>query len=492
VKKITLINPPWYFAHPSEIILSQNLGIGYLASYLQSQGHQVSVIDALAEGHTICSPIKTTFQNFFRAGLAYDSIINRIPADSDYIGITAPFTNHARIINELATLIKEKLPSIPLIIGGVYPSLLPQHCCNHPVDYVVIGEGELAFAQLIAGENPRTIQGVCLPKQGPLNGQPAEIIQNLDEIPFPARDKLPMSQYLKHDSPRREKLRSISLITSRGCPFDCNFCSIHSITGYSWRKRSPQNVLEEIRSVIARYPVEHIEFEDDNFTLDAQRTYEICDGIEKINRDRRKISWSTPNGVRIETLDKKILQKIKQSNCFSLSLAIESGDPALLNRMHKSIDIERCLEIASLCKELRIKTIAFFMIGYPGETAESFTKTLSLVKRLQKNGVSTFYATVTRAYPGTKLFDECRKKNYSAANADSVIYLGNTITPENSITTPDFDAEMLQERLGMFEKSTVTGLMRFYHRHAYRIKKIIPDRLIQGIKRSLGHLLRDL
>jgi magnesium-protoporphyrin IX monomethyl ester (oxidative) cyclase len=338
----------------------------------------------------------------------------------------------------------------------------------------------------MSGKEPEKIKGMSFSGRAVTDFTPAEIITDLDTIPFPARDKLPMDKCLSFRSPRRENLKSASLITSRGCPFDCNFCSIHLITGRLGRKRSAENVLEEIVSLIKSYDIEHIEFEDDNLTVDRERAACIFQGIEKINRDIKKVSWSTPNGVKIDTLDKGLLEIIKKSNCRFLSFGIESGDPEILKKMNKNINLERVAETAAICKQLGIRTSAFFMIGYPGETKESFNKTILYVKKLREAGVGEFYYTVTRAYPGTKLFDFCRENNYLAADYEgNRIFLGNRITRENAIITPEFNAKTLIKRQALFEKATVPFYLRFYHRYFFIIKAVTPDRLIRVIKRLL-------
>ncbi|MBU1044910.1 MAG: B12-binding domain-containing radical SAM protein [Candidatus Omnitrophica bacterium] len=485
IKKIVLINPPWIFAHEREIVLSQNLGLGYLTAYLLKHGHQVEIIDALCEGINNYQKIKSNDQPFLQVGLDYQQIVKRIPLDTDFIGISAPFTNNAKIVKQLAHVIKESFPEIPIIMGGVYPSLTPYDAFCEKIEYYVIGEGEKALLDLVNGQEPNQIKGVlCFGKSKGFEA--GQIIENLDQLPFPARDKLPMSKYVNFHSPRRLQLKTGSIITSRGCPFDCTFCSIHRITGYKWRMRSAENVLAEIRELVEKYGVEHIEFEDDNLTLDKQRALAIFEGLIKINKELKPLSWSTPNAVRIDTLDRDLLEKIKQSNCLSLNFAIESGDPELLKKMNKKLDLNTVLEMTRLCKALNIKMNAFFMIGYPGEDQASFQKTLSFIKEIKIIGVDNVYTTITRAYPGTKLYEFCEKNNYITIKDKQInTYLGNAITPENLIVTPDFDKKVLLKRLALVEKAVYPWYLRFYHRYAYLIKKIIPINMIKYIKKLI-------
>jgi anaerobic magnesium-protoporphyrin IX monomethyl ester cyclase len=486
-KNVVLINPPWIFSHEREIILSQNLGLAYLGAYLLKHGHQVMIIDALARGLANKLKVKGRYQPFLQVGLDYQQIAQLIPADTDIIGISAPFTNNAKIVKQLAKQIKQVFPDKPIVLGGVYPSLTPEDAFSPEIDYYIIGEGEIPLLELAEGKDPEQIQGLLVHGQEYKSTARAKIIENLDEIPFPARDKLPMEQYLSFCSPRRDRIKTASMITSRGCPFDCTFCSIHAITGYKWRMRSAKNVLEEIRGLVSEYSVEHIEFEDDNLTLDKTRALEIFDGIIKINKDAKPLSWSTPNAVRIDTLDRDLLEKIKQANCLSLNFAIESGDPGLLKKMNKNLNLNTVLEITALCKSLNIKMNAFFMIGYPGEDQASFQKTLMFIRKIKKIGVDNVYTTITRAYPGTKLYDFCVKNNYiTNENNQAHTYLGNAITAENLIITPEFDKKILLKRLHLVEKTVYPFYLRCYHRYSYLVKKIIPINMIKYIKNIIN------
>lgn len=486
MKTVTLINPPWYFPHPRDVIIPQDLGIGYLAAYLRRYGYRVRLIHAVAEGAARIRKVRGRYNTFYEVGLAYRDIAGRIPPETDFIGISAPFTNNAPIVKALAAEIKDTFPRTPIILGGAYPSLAGGGALCRDIDYCVIGEGETALLDLVSGKEPGAIPGVlsCGKENGDLSS--ADIIENLDDIPFPARDRSAMEQSRGY-SPRKERRRSASVITSRGCPYECAFCSIHRITGRLWRKRSAGNVLAEIRELAEKSGIEHVEFEDDNLTLDRGRSMEIFEGIKKINCDVRKISWSTPNGVRIDTLDREVLRAMKRSGCLSLSFGIESGDPCLLRAMNKHLDTQKILEIIALCGETGIKSVIFLMIGYPGETDASFGKTIEFVRALKKHGADIFYAGIVRAYPGTKLFDECRRNNYLPADdRREDIFLGNLITPGNAITTPDFNPAKLRRRLATLERLTVPWYLRVYHRHYPVIRRLIPGAVVRKIKTVCG------
>jgi hypothetical protein len=247
-------------------------------------------------------------------------------------------------------------------------------------------------------------------------------------------------------------------------------------------------VLAEITEVIERYTPRHIEFEDDNLTLDQERSREIFSGIEKINRDGYKLSWSTPNGVRIDTLNRRLLELIKRSNCRSISLGLESGDPAILRAMNKTIKLEKALEVAAVCKEIGLKVNAFFIIGFPGETDVSFRTTLAFARKIKAAGVDTLYCTVCRAYPGTPFYAYCLQRGFISAETpgNERIFLGNILTPDTVIRTPDFNLRTLSKRLAAFNRTAEPWYIRFYQNHHLFIKRAVPPGFITQMKALFG------
>jgi radical SAM superfamily enzyme YgiQ (UPF0313 family) len=198
---ITLINPSWYFEKSGRIILSQNLGLGYIASCLRANGHEVRIIDALAEGLNKKVLVKTKYQKLKRVSLSYKKIVKKIKY-TDLIGITAPFINHAKIVEDLSAEIKKSFPETPIILCGVYPSTIPTNALGKGVDYVIRGEGEIPIVKFTSSVKTSRIKGLVYRKEGKIIDLGAsEVYLDLDKIPFPARDLLPMKRYL-HLSPR--------------------------------------------------------------------------------------------------------------------------------------------------------------------------------------------------------------------------------------------------------------------------------------------------
>lgn len=477
-RNIVLINPPWFFAEKVEF-LSQNLAIGYLAGYLEKEGHNVSAIDALVEGENRLVDVQTKWGNVKRAGLLYEEIIERIPKETEIIGITAPFTNHALIVKELSSVLKKALPSAKIILGGVYPSTLPEKALSEGVDYVVKGEGEIPIARIARGEDPAKIRGVWFrDKDGNImsNGN-AEMVHNLDDIPFPARHLLPMEKYYRLSSRGRIGERAATVITSRGCPFNCTFCSVHSIYEWKWRARTPKNIIDELKLLRDKFGIEHIEFEDDNLTLDIRRAEAIFDEMSALG-----LAWSCSNGVRVDKLDRRLLVKMKESGCRILNLAIEHGDPEMLKIMDKKLNLEKVKEVTSICFELEIPMVGFFVICHPGETKERFERGLKFLKKLKDRGMSAFGIHVAWPLPGTRLFRMCKEKGWlTHSDVDErLIFPGHYY-----IECPDFNIEEVMRREARARKVLgVDGynepkMTIFLHKLAgtflgYRLLKISP------------------
>lgn len=451
-KNIVLIAPPWYFDEnrlrthsycsrkapkkPKIFPRCHNLGLAYIAAYLEQEGHSVRIVDALSLGQTTTTEVSLKYQRVYRVGLSYDEIASLVPADTDIIGISSLFTNQATIVSELSSVIKKKYPRIPLVLGGIFPSTLPGKALTEKVDYLIRGEGELPLLQLASGVHPRDIKGLIFRENSKtINNGMASAIANLDEIPFPARHLLPMEKYFNS-----MKLRSIDILTSRGCPFDCYFCSVHSVHGHKWRARSPENVIAEIEHVVRKYRIEHIEFADDNLTLDPKRAERIFDlMIEK----KLCIPWSANNGVRIDTLNRNLLLKMRQSGCQLLALPVESGDPTTLKKMNKKLDLDKVRQVVRICRELGIFTKGYLMVGYPGETEERFRKSIDFAKQLLHEGMDHFAVFVAKPYPSTKLYQQCVNNGLLVTEDIEDIFMYGEYT---IIQTKDFTTEDVQWR----------------------------------------------
>ncbi len=239
--------------------------------------------------------------------------------------------------------------------------------------------------------------------------------------------------------------RWATVITSRGCPYNCIFCTVHQVMGKGWRARSPENVLEEMKQLRTRWEIEHLLIEDDNLTLDKKRAEKLFDLIIK---EDLGVTWSTPNGVRADKLDENLIEKMKLAGCARLCVAPESGDQEVVNKIiKKNLNLKMVEKVVRWCKKYKLPVEAFFVIGFPGETKKQIRETLNYAKKLLKLGLEEFSLFLATPFYGTELYKIAKEKGY----------LRDIFTEENLkvqfqdvpmvplIETPEFDAQDLLE-----------------------------------------------
>jgi radical SAM superfamily enzyme YgiQ (UPF0313 family) len=449
--KIVLINPPFLFPVKNEIVHSHCLGLRYISSYLKAKGtHQVEFIDALIEGFENVRE----YANGYIAGLEIKDIVNRIPDDTELIGLSVPFSQLAPVAHALADEVKRRIPNAILTMGGIYPSTQPGLALTSSADLIIVGEGEEAFLQIAEGKTAREIRGVWAREWAPQDQLflPTEGIEDLDLFPFPDYSIPGIERYFTLSPRMFRDRRTASMITSRGCPFHCEFCSIHPVYGRQWRFRSAGNVLEEITYLVKKMGVTALEFEDDNLTLQRKRTAEILEGMIRLNEEGHNLGWRTPNGVRIDTLDKEIRRLIKRSRCEQIVLALEHGDQEMLRIMDKRLDLDKAFEVIKGLVREGVPFIGLFVIvGYPGETRERYLKSLKYLKKIKALGGNILVCVnIAQPYPGTRLLKQCLEKGYIRnTHIDNFLMRKDMMGTgyHVSITTPDFDeAEVLRRR----------------------------------------------
>src|SRR4030042_3171219 len=414
--KVLLINPPQIF-YPGSDAPAGNLPLGlmYIAAMLDKAGHNVEILDAFM---TYSSFLKVG--DTLEVGMPYGRIREEIRRRKpDIVGIANPFTCQAENAVRVANIVKEVDSSILTVVGGPHVTVVPTEFLKDAknVDIAVIGEGEytmLDIASFFEGHKDISkVQGIAYRKDDTIMlNSPRPFIKNLDELPYPAYHLVDMEQYLnpKNIEYRSFKDRAISMITSRGCPFNCCFCSVNLHMGKMFRAHSANYVINHIKHVVNKYRVKPIFFEATTLTFDLKRFEAICD---KIIEKNIKFNWETPNGIRADYLTLSLLQKMKKSGCRSVFFGIESGDQYILdNVVGKSLKLTDVIKVAKMCKDIGLKTGAFYIIGFPGEKKENRLRTVELALRLKRDfdvGMHLFFATPSY---GTRLYEECKRQGY--------------------------------------------------------------------------------
>jgi radical SAM superfamily enzyme YgiQ (UPF0313 family) len=362
------------------------LDLAYSASLLENYNHEVDIID---------SPT---------LGLTTSQILQRLINEKPNLVIIN--TSSVSIENDLdfATRVKNVVDGL-IAVTGPHVTLFPEIALQRKeIDLVIRDEIEytvLELSQKLSGfEN---IKGITYRKNGSIFSTPKRpFINRLNELPFPAYHLLPMEKYSYH---LLKKKPFITVLSSRGCPFGCIYCPYPLGYGNIWRGRSPESVLAELKMLVEKYKVKSILFRDQVFTFDMKRTEKICDGIIQADID---IDWRCE--TRIDRLSKNIMSKMKKAGCVGIHVGVESGDSTILRKTAKvGIEIDRIKKIFREAKVVGLETVAFFIIGLPGETKESISRTLNLAKELKSN-ITWFTAAVP--YPGTKLYELAERKGW--------------------------------------------------------------------------------
>jgi len=429
IKRILLIVPPDtrlpdMLTDRVRIGMVPPLGIAYIASVLEQQGIDVSVLDCVAERFG-CS---SQYGQDTRYGMTDAEIRTHITfINPDMVGVSCLFSNKAFDAHNVCRIAKEVNPNIITVMGGAHPSALPEETLKDKnVDYVCKGEGE-AINPILAGYVARN-------EQPPKILSAPQAVWNLDLLSFPARHLLPMNKYLSGQSPHSGQKRTpaTTITTSRGCPGQCTFCAIKTMWGDSYRVRSPENVLAEIDSLIKTYGIRELNIEDDNFTANKKRAMAILQGI--IDR-KYDLALNSPSGLAIFAMDEELLDKMREAGYYSVSFAIESGDQYVLKElMHKRVSHEKAKRLIRHARDIGMKTKAFYIGGYPGESLTTMARTTQCAYDMGADWSLFFAAT---PLPGTPMLKTCQDNGWLVdPNLD---YRYSFFKP--NIRTPEFTPE---------------------------------------------------
>lgn len=401
------------------------LGLAYLAAVASAAGHEAAIVDCVG-----MSPMKVEKgQGVCRCGLGDTEILEEVRHFApDLVGITCPYTANAPDALSVAELVKTGYSDeVPVVMGGAHASVCPEELLMSGwVDFVVVGEGEGAFidicSSLAAGRVPLDVPGVL--GRGP-DGQVTSLlarerIKDLDAIPYPRRDLIPLREYFKAQEAHAERINNMrrpktSMITSRGCPENCVFCAIRCTWGRKWVGRSPLNIVGEIESLVSEYGVREIDFLDDSLSVSRARLEELCKLIIERGLD---IKWTTPNGIAIWSLDEKLLLLMKKAGCYRLTFGLESGDPETIKFIRKRYTNDQAMRLIRYSNRIGLWTIGTFILGFPYETREQMQNTIEFA---MKCGVDLAVFYCATPFPGTDLYQVCLDEGIEVPRASSLM-----------------------------------------------------------------------
>ncbi len=416
--KVLLINP----FSPTNIQYDDRsipVGLLYLASNLEKNGIIVKILDINNEFLHTTQNLEE-IESFLRKNL--------VEYDPDLVGIGVLFTGRFESAITLSKITKEYKSSIPVVLGGIHPTLFAREILEdyNEVDYVIKGEGETSFLDLVKahfnGGTLANIDGLGYKKDGLVYVNPKEIfIEDLDNLPKPAYHLIDLKKYHFDTSgwfnPKRLPINfPMPIVSSRSCPNQCTFCSMYLLHGKRIRQRSATNVVDEIEFLYNTYGHKYFAFVDDNLTFSKQRTIEICN---EIIRRKLDIQFDTPNGISIKTLDEDVIRALVDAGLVRIILAIESGNEYIRNKvMRKGLSTSKIYEVFKILEKYpKLQVKAFFVIGMPQETKETLEDTWQMIQKLKLKRLALFSII---PYPGTEIYKFCLEKNLITVNPRTV------------------------------------------------------------------------
>ncbi|MEE2829427.1 MAG: radical SAM protein [Myxococcota bacterium] len=377
------------------------LGLAYIAAFLRRANHDVAIHDMR------------------HSPLSREDFMDRVRAFEPQLLGMGLYTVTVPVAEEISSLVKAAFPNCPIVVGGPHPAGAPEESARNPhFDFAAIGEGEQMMLDLVqaleAGDDPADVAGLWFtadptdPDSELITAPPRGWIDDLDSLPWPARDLLPPLDSYKMTMFQYREWPATTIYTSRGCPYSCIFCERREILGNKFRVHTPAYVVDEIEHLVENYGIREIFFYDDTFTLDRRRVLGICDEILDRGVD---ISWNI--STHVNTVDRELLHKMRKSGCWQIAYGIETGDPRVMQDIMKGTDVSTVRERIEWTVEAGIEAKGLFMIGHPTDTPESIDRTIEFARALP---IASANFKISTPFVGTPLRDMAA--DYGELSAD--------------------------------------------------------------------------
>jgi radical SAM superfamily enzyme YgiQ (UPF0313 family) len=412
---ITLINPPGIKSFSGLQMHTPNppLGLAYIAGTLKAAGLPFRVIDATGEALDAVSPYPDR-GDFMVQGLTIDEVVRRLHPDTRVVGVTCTFSTLWPITNRVARAVREKFPNVLMVLGGEHGTAVPENVLAvSPFDVVVLGEGEETFVELLRahaeGRPLSGVKGLAVRDNGRVvkTGLSARR-RDVDAIPPPDWESFPIREYIDRHQINGVNLgRSMPILGTRGCPFQCTFCSNPGMWTQRWIARDPKQLVDEMERYLRTYGTTNFDFQDLTAIVKRQWVVDFC--RELITRDLG-ITWQMPIGTRAEVFDADVADLLYRSGCRALAFAPESGSPEILKIVKKQVDLDHMKDAVRAAVRRGLTLSCFIVIGFPDDTRATLRQSLWLVRKLAVLGVHDIAVSKFVPYPGSELFRRLQRE----------------------------------------------------------------------------------
>ena len=401
--RMLLINPPYTSNEPLLFSYGEPLGLAYVAAAVRASGrHEAALIDGIGLKRKIRYK-----EGHYRVGLENSqvySLIDREVFDVLGIGVTRMYYDAGEIL-KFVTGLRHLYPNKPIVVGGPDATIDPaMYLMTSNVDCVVLGEGEESVVDLLdalqANRPLMEVSGLALPGDGGnICRTPSRRFADINSLPWPARDLLPMHNYFANKQ-QGAAFPTASVLTSRSCPEKCVFCNVSAIWGLKWRGRAPADVVAEMRDLVATYGVKQINVVDDNFMVNEKRVEKICDEIVV---QQLQVKWVVVPGLAAWHLRHDLIVKMVEAGLAYLQVQVETGDPESLAYTQKRVSLEHVREMLAVAKSVGLRTGSNIIIGFPLETREQIYRSIATAESL---GIDDIDYILAEPKAGTRMYDD--------------------------------------------------------------------------------------
>ncbi len=428
--KVQLIHPPLYLNVHAMTALrpSLPLGLAYIAATLREAGHEISLLDAVAEAPDLVT--QGSKKQLFALGLTIDQIIERLDPEAQAFGVTNMWTFSWPLVRELIERMKEAYPLIPIVCGGEHFSGLPELSMQQaPLDYIVLSEGEEGAAEVFnaleAGAEPENLKGIPSLWYRASDGTPVrtEVTRprrkDINSVPWPAWDLIDIDTYNDHEFINGlNQGKTIPILATRGCPYQCTYCSSARMWTTRWYARDAKDVVDEMQHYKEKYGATNFPFQDLTAILKRDWIIEFCNELLERNLN---VHWQFPSGTRCEVIDDEVADLLNRTNGRSIALAPESGDEETRKRIKKQMKTESLYNAVRSSVKNKLNVTCFTVIAFPHDTGEGIGKTIKMARKLARLGIDDIAVGFFFPIPNTQLYDELMEQGRVSLEDDFLL-----------------------------------------------------------------------
>lgn len=403
-----VVTAPWSLSYYGAV---PDLGLAYVAAAVRKAGHDVTVIDAPGLALEQSRSLETDMGRLVVQGLSTSEIVGRIPEDVDVVGFAHMFLHEWNVLREIVRAVKRARPRAHTVAGGENATAYWEHMLEEcpSLDTVVRGEGEATFCDLLAriedGRSLDDVASVAVRRSGRAVANPSRSrIGDLDALARPAWDLFPVDAYLRRGlGSGVDRGAAMPVLTSRGCPYQCTFCSSPQMWTTRYRRRDPDDVVDEIADLQSRYGVQNVNINDLTSLLTKAWILEFCAAVQ---RRGVEVTWQLPSGTRSEAVDADAAAAMHEAGCRNFCYAPESGSPGELARIKKRVKLPALRESLQAAIDAGMVTEASIILGLPAQSEDDLLRTWAFTLRMALDGLHSLGVMVFAPYPGSELYAE--------------------------------------------------------------------------------------